>query len=272
MSVVWLNGALLDAAVARIDPADRGFTLGDGVFETIRAVGGGAGAHAARHFARMRNGAAVLGIAVPFGDDALFEALCSVLRENALPDAALRLTLTRGPAPRGLLPVGEARPTMLISAGPLPEPLPPARVIVAQRTRRNEFSPLSRIKSLNYLDGILARQEAAAAGADDALLLNSRGSLAEATAANVFLRVDGIWVTPPEEDGALPGIARGLLLEVGTAAEEHISGEVLARSSAGFLVNSLGTRQIATIGGRTLDADWRLSGVPDHLGSRLGRD
>ena len=170
MSVVWLNGALLDASVARIDPADRGFTLGDGIFETIRAVGG-TPAHIARHFARMRNGAAVLGIAVPFGDAALFEALCSVLRENALPDAALRLTLTCGPAPRGVLPVGEARPTMLISAGRLPEPLPPARVIVAQRTRRNEFSPLSRIKSLNYLDGILARQEAAAAGADERFCL-----------------------------------------------------------------------------------------------------
>jgi branched-chain amino acid aminotransferase len=257
--------------VARIDPADRGFTLGDGVFETIRAVGG-VPAHVARHFVRMRNGAGVLGIAVPFGDDTLFDALCSVLRENGLADAAVRLTLTRGPAPRGVLSVGDGRPTVLISAGPLPGPLPPARVIVAKRTRRNEFSPLSRIKSLNYLDGILARQEAAEAGADDALLLNCRGGLAEATASNVFLCVDGRWVTPPEEDGALPGIARGLLLEAGSAVAEHISGEVVACCSAGFMVNSLGTRQIATIGGRGLEADWRVPSVPDHLGSRLARD
>ena len=252
MSVVWLNGTLLDASVARIDPADRGFTLGDGVFETIRAVGG-VPAHLERHFARMRNGAGVLGIAVPFGDDALFDALGSVLRENGLADAALRLTLTRGPAARGVLPVGDGRPTVLISAGALPGVLPPARVIVAQRTRRNEFSPLSRIKSLNYLDNVLARQEAAELAADDALLLNSRGDLAEATAANVFLCVDGRWVTPPEVDGAMPGIARGLLLAAGAAVEEHISADAVTRTEAGFLVNSLGTRNLGSIGDHTLD-------------------
>ena len=271
MSVVWLNGTLLDASVARIDPADRGFTLGDGVFETIRAVGG-VPAHVGRHFARMRNGAAVLGISVPFGDDALFDALCSVLRENGLADAALRLTLTRGPAARGVLPVGDGRPTVLVNAGRLPGVLAPARVIVSQRTRRNEFSPLSRIKSLNYLDSILARQEAADVGVDDALLLNSRGYLAEATAGNVFLCVDGRWVTPPEEDGALPGIARGLLLGVGTAVEERISADAVANSNAGFVANSLGTRQLATIGYRTLDVEWPLPSVPDHPEFRFGRE
>jgi branched-chain amino acid aminotransferase len=252
MSVMWLNGALLDASVARIDPADRGFTLGDGVFETIRAVGG-VPAHVARHFARMRNGAGVLGIAVPFGDDALFDALCSVLRENAMPDAALRLTLTRGPAARGVLPVGDGRPTVLISAGALPGVLAPARVIVAQRTRRNEFSPLSRIKSLNYLDNVLARQEAAEAGADDALLLNTRGDLAEATAANVLLCVDGRWMTPPEEDGALPGISRERVLEAGVALARRISLQDLKQARSIFLINSLGLRHIAVLDGRPLE-------------------
>jgi branched-chain amino acid aminotransferase len=262
VSVVWLNGVLLDSAVARIDPADRGFTLGDGVFETIRAVGG-VPAHVARHFTRMRDGAAVLGIAVPYGDDALFDALCAVLRENALPDAALRLTLTRGPAARGVLPVGDGQPTVLIGAGPLPGTLPPARVIVAQRTRRNEFSPLSRIKSLNYLDSILARREAAEAGADDALLLNTRGALAEASAANAFLRLDGQWLTPSVGDGALPGIARGLLLEAGVAVGGQLSSEALARCDAGFVANSLGTRRLAAIGDRGMDLGWPLPGVPD---------
>ena len=257
MSVVWLNGALLDASVARIDPADRGFTLGDGVFETIRAVGG-VPAHAERHFARMRNGAGVLGIAVPFGDDALFDALCSVLRENGLADAAVRLTLTRGPAARGVLPVGVGRPTVLISAGVLPGTFPPARVIVAQRTRRNEFSPLSRIKSLNYLDSVLARQEAAEAGADDAILLNSRGDPAEATAANVILLLSDQFITPRVADGALPGVQRSVLLAAGLVIERQVLRIELDRGEAAFLANSLGVRVVANIVGQTLRTDLML--------------
>ena len=251
MSIVWLNGTLLDAATARIDPADRGLTLGDGLFETMR-VENEIPADAARHFARLRQGATVLGIAVPFGDDALFDALCMVARENGLHEAALRLTLTRGPAARGLLPGRGGQPTMLMTAAPLPPAAAPARVIIARRTRRNEFSPLSRIKSLNYLDGVLARLEAAAAGADDALLLNTQGQVAEATAANVFFRMNGRWVTPPVEDGALPGIARAMLLQASTAKEESLTEAALARVDAGFLTTSLGQRPIGELLGRAL--------------------
>jgi branched-chain amino acid aminotransferase len=248
MSLVWLNGAILAADAARIDPADRGFTLGDGLFETIRAEAG-APLHAPRHFARLRAGAAVLGIPVPYDDSALGAALCALLRENRLAEAALRLTLTRGPATRGVLPQGVASPTLLVTAGMMPAALGPARLIIARGTRRNEASPLSRIKSLNYLDGVLARREAAAAGADDALLLNTRGDLAEATAANVFLRIGGEWVTPRVADGALPGIARGVLLEAGEAREAMITEADCGRAEAGFLVNSLGRREVAEIKG-----------------------
>jgi branched-chain amino acid aminotransferase len=143
---------------------------------------------------------------------------------------------------------------MLISAGPLPEALFAARLIIAQRSCRNESSRLSRIKSLNYLDGIMARQEAFDAGADDALLLNTRGDLAEATAANIFLFVDGAWITPPVEDGALPGIARGLVLEAGFAQEATIARADWERAEAGFLTNSLGRRPIARIGRLALNA------------------
>jgi branched-chain amino acid aminotransferase len=246
MSIVWLNGALLEAGAARIDPADRGFTLGDGLFETLRAENG-TPLHASRHFARLRNGAAVLAIPVPFADDFLFDALCAVVRANEFVDAALRLTLSRGPAPRGVLPPAALMPTLLITAGPLPGNLQPARLIISQRTRRNEFSPLSRIKSLNYLDGILARQEAEAAGADDALLLNTRGDIAEASAACVFFNILGQWITPPVADGALPGTARARLLEMGEAVERRINLSDLARAQAGFLINSLGQRIIRSV-------------------------
>jgi branched-chain amino acid aminotransferase len=170
-----------------------------------------------------------------------------VLRENALPDAALRMTLTRGPAARGVVPVGDGRPTVLISAGPLPGALPPAKVVVADRVRRNEFSPLAGIKSLNYLDNILARQEAAARGADDALLLSTQGFLAEASAANVFVKVGGSWVTPPVSDGALPGVMRGIILERLPAREKRILSDELYQADAAFLSNSLGYRLITHI-------------------------
>ncbi len=207
MTLCWLNGRLLPPEQARLDPADRGFLLGDGVFETLRAT-----AHLDRHLARLREGAATLGIALPWPNPEIAAAATAVLGGR---DAALRITLSRGPAPRGLLAPAGTQPTLLITAGPLPPPLPPARLIVARTTRRNEHSPLARIKSLNYLDSIIARQEAEAAGADDALLCNTAGRIAEATAANVFVRHGRAWTTPPVADGALPGIARALLLEFG---------------------------------------------------------
>jgi branched-chain amino acid aminotransferase len=254
-----LSGTFVEVARARIDPSDRGFTLGDGIFETIRAEAG-APAHAGRHLARLHQGATLLGIDIPFDDQTLHEAMCAVLAQNALASAALRLTLTRGPAARGVLPPTTTQPTILISAGPLPPAAPPARVIVCRRTRRNELSPLAAIKSLNYLDGILARMEAAAAGADDALLLNTRGNVAEAAAANIVLRVDGNWITPPVHDGALPGIARALLLESGAATELSASLATVQRCDAAYLVNALSTRKVAAIDGRDLDLGWAWPG------------
>ena len=257
MSLVWLNGTMIDAGVARIDPADRGFTLGDGLFETI-CLRDGAALHAERHFSRLRAGAAVLGLTVPYDDATLHTALRTVAQHAGLSDAAMRLTLTRGPSPRGVLPAAETFPTLLISAGALPPELPAARLIVARHTRRNELSPLSRIKSLNYLDSILARQEAAVVGADDALLLNTRGDLAEASAANVFLYIDGVLVTPPVADGALPGIRRGLILERDAAHARRITERDLSRAVWGFLANSLGIRAIASIDGCCLEDKGRV--------------
>lgn len=247
--MLWLNGALLPADMARIDPADRGFTLGDGLFETIR-VEQGVPRHLPRHLARLRAGCAVLALPCPWDDATIGTGIADLLGATGLGAAALRLTLSRGVAARGVLPQGSVSPTLLITAGPLPAALPPARMIIAQSTRRNEHSPLSRIKSLNYLDSILARQEAMREGADDALLLNGQGLIAEATAANLFALIGGRLLTPPVADGALPGIARALLLEGGMAAESSLPPPALAEAEAVFLINSLGLRAVSAIGGR----------------------
>jgi branched-chain amino acid aminotransferase len=250
---IWLNGRLLPDGMRAIDAADRGLTLGDGLFETLRARAGQP-VLAERHFARLREGARLLDIPILHDEHVLAAEMAELLAASGIAEGALRLTLTRGPAPRGVLPPAEPRPTLLMTAAALPPPAGPARLILASVTRRNEHSPLSRLKSLNYLDNILARQEAAARGADDALLLNLRGAVTESSIANLFLVLDGALVTPPLADGVLPGIARGLMIERCGAAERSILPEELARAEAGFLSNSLGLRPIAAIEGRELEA------------------
>jgi branched-chain amino acid aminotransferase len=252
--ILWLNGNLLTAEEARIDPIDRGFLLGDGVFETIR-LQGSRPLHLTQHQARLRDGAALLGIPIGWDDAVLGQAIADVARAAGLAHAAARLTLTRGPAQRGVLPPAEPRPTLLITAGALPPPPPPAHAIIATSTRRNAMSPLSRIKSLNYLDSIIARREATGRSTDEAILLDTRGHLAEATAANLFLLIGDRIVTPPVEDGALPGITRARLLASGLAEEGRLWPEDCARASAAFLTSSLGVRMLARIEDRILNLD-----------------
>ena len=245
----WLNGHLLDPYAACISPADRGFLLGDGIFETIRATAGRPH-HLAHHLARLRRGAATLAIPVPFPDEALAAAIAQVA--SGIAQAAVRVTLSRGPGGRGVSPPPDARPTLLITAAPAPPPGGPLHAVIATNTRRNEHSPLSRIKSLNYLDSILARAEAARAGAGEAILLNTAGRVAEAAAGNLFVLHAGAWRTPPVAEGALPGIARLLLLAAGLAAEATLAADTLLAADAAFVSSSLGLRPIGRLGGRQL--------------------
>ena len=245
---VWLNGRL--TVNPAIDPSDRGFTLGDGLFETIRAIGGRP-LHLKRHWRRLRAGAAVLEIAMPFSNLALSAAVRQLLAEGPA-EASVRLTLTRGPAARGLLPDPHGTPTVLITKAPLSEPLPPAALRVATVTRRNEYSPLARIKTLSYLDALLARQEAGRLGADDAVLLNSQGRVAEASASNLFFLLGDEIVTPPMSEGALPGIRRGLALERLEVTERPLMVEEAMAADDILLTNSLTLRAAASLDGRPL--------------------
>ncbi len=247
--LIHLNGALVSAAEARVDPADRGLALGDGLFETIRARGGRP-LRLAAHCARLRAGADVLDLPVPVSDEALGDALEETLKANAVTDGVLRLTLTRGPGPRGLLPPPQPRPTLLITAAAAEaSSLSPIRAVIATTTRRNEHSPLSRCKCINYLDNILARLEAAKRGADDALLLNTAGRLAGTTIANLFLVIGGAVVTPPVADGALPGVIRAEVVTAAGAEERSLKPEDLAGASEAFVTNCLGIRPVVSVDG-----------------------
>ena len=250
--ICWLNGRLLPADDARIDPADRGYTLGDGVFETVRLARGGP-AHLHRHLRRLREGAALLEIPLPWSDVALAAAFVATAAANGVQDGVARLTLSRGPAPRGVLPPASPQPTVLITAGAMPAMAHEVRAILCTTTRRNEASPLSRIKSLNYLDGMLARMEADRRDADDALLLNTRGLIAEASSANVVVLDHGRLTTPPVTDGALPGILREVLIERCGMTEAPLRPETLFRAEAVFLSSSLGLRSVTVLDGRPLE-------------------
>ncbi|GLR68866.1 2-keto-4-methylthiobutyrate aminotransferase [Acidocella aquatica] len=252
--VIWLNSALCPATHAGIDPADRGFTLGDGIFETLR-IAGGAPRHVALHLARLRQGAAALGLTVPLTDTQFQTAISTLLTANALSDATLRITLTRGTGPRGLLPPANSNPTLLITTAPFIAAAPEISAVICQTTRRNEFSPLSRIKSLNYLDSIIARREAAARGAEDAILLNTKGDAAEASAANLFVLQGATWTTPPVADGALPGILRARLLARNLAREMRITPQNLLTAACVCLGNTLSLRMLTMLDGKQISTD-----------------
>lgn len=243
---LWLNGRLVEATQARIDPADRGFLLGDGVFETMVGRSGRV-PELARHYTRLKDGAALLRLPVAITQTELALAIEELMGANGVVDAALRLTVTRGVGPRGVLPAFSAMPTILLTASPLPEPALPARLIVSS-LRRDETSPLSRIKSLNYLPNILARLEADEQGADDALLLNHEGRVAEASAASLFVYQQGQWVTPPVSEGALPGICRAVLLAAGKIQEARVSLADLHTAQALCVGNALSLRPVLCLG------------------------
>ncbi len=249
--IIYLNGEMTAASRARIDPMDRGLTLGDGLFETI-AVRRGAPLRLAAHLSRLKFGASVLQIPLPLAEEEIRAAVLRTLEENGLGEGVLRLTLTRGAAARGLLPKGNPAPTLMITAAGEGPVTGPVRAVVSQQTRRNEHSPLSRCKATARPDDILARMEADSRGADDALLLNTAGRLAESTAANLFLVIDAKLVTPPTGEGALPGVMRADVVEIFGAEERSLGPADLSQASEAFLTNSLGVRPLVDVDGQAV--------------------
>lgn len=260
MMQVWFNGAFLDAAETRLSIADRGFTLADGIFETVLGVGERP-VWLAEHLHRLRDGASQLGLHLAFDDQAIELAVIELLRRNSFPRSAVRITLTRGPAAkRGLWVDDQSSPTLLITCAPSAAISDSQRVVIARTTRRNEHSPLSRIKSLNYGDNILARREALVRDATDALMLNGQGHVVCATVGNLFARIAGQWITPPVSDGTLPGIARGKIMPHLDVKQTSLSESDLSAADAAFISNSLGSIDIVEIEGAKLNPC--LAGLP----------
>lgn len=233
-SIVYVNGRFVPEADAHLSPLDRGFSLADGLFETMVASGERI-FRLKDHLTRLQRGADVLYIQLPPAEE-LTHVIRESLRHNGLPHSVVRLTVTRGIDPgRGLDVTPEIAPSVVVRVmpwhGPL-DSLPQGRSLVLSHIRRNNLSPLAGIKSLSYTEGVVARIEAHRAGADDALVCNIQGSLTGATSSNVFALMDGKLVTPSEGDGTLPGIARRTVLE--EAGRLDVPIEELSLTPAGI--------------------------------------
>jgi len=245
--IIYLNGRLVPHSKAKLSPLDHGFLYGYGLFETMRAYQGHI-FRLDRHLARLRHSAERIGLANRLTAFDLEAACTKTLEANKLKDARLRLTISAGEGDMTPDPGTCSSPTVLITARNL-VPLPPEKYesgfkAALSSLRRNSQSPLSRLKSTCYMENILARMAARAAGCDEAILLNEQGYLAEGSTTNIFLVSKGELVTPSLESGVLPGITREAVLETAQASnlktlERQVELKELIEAEEAFITNSV---------------------------------
>lgn len=246
---VWLNQALLHAHDARIDPGDRGFLLSDGLFETLRVTNGKT-PHFDRHMNRLMQGCHILRLSPP-SVATLHAATHQVVSTNKTCEGSVRITLTRGSGPRGLLPPKTPQCTLLITSTLHAHTMaPPVNVRISQYTRPSD-TPLARVKSLAYLPAIMARLDAQDDGYDDALMLGDTKATAKTiacgTTGTLLLYGNNMFVTPHLRDGALPGTSRARLLEQQLCIEASITTECLHHYQNAWFINALSITPIVRI-------------------------
>lgn len=246
MEYVYFNGRVVPAGEARVSVADRGFLYGDGVFETLRAYEGRV-FQLAEHVARLFRSASLIGLDLPWAPATVEAAVEVTIQANGLRDAYVRVTVSRGEG-FGIEIPSLVSPTLVVNARPLAiDPqvyLKGIRSVVAQ-TRRNLPSavPLE-AKSLNYLNNILAYREARAAGAQEAIMLNAGGVVAEGSMSNLFVVSQGRILTPPVEAGIFPGLTRETVMrlarQMSLPVEETLFGpDRLLSAEEVFVTNSI---------------------------------
>lgn len=223
--MLYINGTFQQDAIPSIFHTDRGLLLGDGLFETM-AITDQQVLYLPQHMDRLSTGAAQLEIPFMLMAEQVQPIIARLLSLNHIKtaNAVARLTLSRWP--RGLLPPASLSPTLMITVEPYDMPPDKPWILWVTSIRRNESSPLSRMKSLSYGDNILGRMQAVQHGADDALLLNSQGHVAGTSMANIFIVKQGVLTTPPISDGALPGIMRAQVM-----AEAQQAGQPVREAS-----------------------------------------
>jgi branched-chain amino acid aminotransferase len=230
---VYISGKLYDKDDAKISVYDHGLLYGDGVFEGIRSYGGKV-FRLDRHLDRLYASARAIRLEIPLAIDAMARAVRDTLQANGITDGYIRLVVTRGAGYLGLDPRKTSNPQVIIITDHIE--LYPAELyekglaIVTASTIRNHPNALNpRIKSLNYLNNILAKIEGVDAGAPEALMLNHKGEVAECTGDNLFLVRRGELVTPPTDAGILEGITREAVIELARSAGHAVHEVALTR-------------------------------------------
>lgn len=245
--MVYLNGDLVPISQAKISPFDHGFLYGYGIFETMRAYNG-AIFRLERHLDRLKKAAEALGINSRLVSCDLGKACYDVLQANKLADARIRLTVSAGEGDAVPNPATCKCITVFIVARNLiplaPESYEKGFKAIISSWRRNSQSPLSQLKTSCYLENILARQQARTAGADEAVILNERGLVAEGSSNNIFLVNKQVLLTPSLNCGVLPGITREAVLELAQSLniktlETDIEPEKLQEAEEAFFTNSI---------------------------------
>lgn len=245
MTSCWVGDGLVPLDQAGVSVLDHGFTVGDGIFETV-LVRAGVPTALTRHLRRLRRSAEGLGLTSP--DESLLRRAVAAVVGAADPDARargrLRITVTSGPGPLGS-DRGDAPPTIVVTLASAAE-WPSTTAVVTVPWVRNERSATAGLKTTSYAENAAALAVAKRVGASEALLANTRGELCEGTGTNVVVVVDGVARTPPLSSGCLAGITRELLLEwCPQVQEETLPYDVLTRADEVLLLSS--TRDVLPV-------------------------
>jgi len=244
---VWLDGELVDKDDAKLSVYDHGTLYGDGVFEGIRIYGGKI-FQCQAHVDRLYDSAKAIRLAIPYTKQEIVDAMYATLRANGLNDGYIRLVVTRGAGTLGVSPFTCPRPTVYVIADQIvlyPDEMYEngMAVIIAKTIRTSARMLNPGVKTLNYLNNIIAKIEAVDAGVAEAIMFNDEGHVAECTGDNLFIVEAGKVVTPPLSAGILPGITRDVVLRLARAdnvpvAEDNIDGERLLAADECFLTGT----------------------------------
>ena len=245
-----INGTVCTEENPFISALDRGFLYGDGVFTTILVENGLMDNHEF-HFYRVIGDAKLMYLP-ELAYERIYESVDLMFKHAQIDPAkkyALRITYTRGVATtRGLDIPDKQEPTLIVSMTEVTQDFSaPVRLAINHKYLRNEYSVLAFIKSLNYAENIIAKQWAKNSGADDAVLLNTKGRVVCATSSNIFIREGDNWITPKFLDGAMSGIERMIWLEDDNVSEDHISVDRLKNADEIMLTNAIWKRRKAVL-------------------------
>jgi len=245
--LVYVNGEFVEKSKATVSVFDHGVLYGDGVFEGIRAYNGIV-FKLDQHVERLFNSAKVLQLVIPLSRHEMAEAIMETVRKNQLRDAYIRVVVTRGAGDLGVDPSSCKTPTLFIIAEPsqssLGSGVPRLVSLVTATVRRDAVDGTSHeVKSLNYLNSILAKMEARRAGVDDALMLDHRGFVSESSASNIFIVKDSKVSTPATSAGILHGITRARIIRLCSdlgleVSERDITPFELLTADEAFLVGT----------------------------------